>query len=174
MGEKDDYPGAPVKDTQHVETSSSTGAGKEDGELAKEWSHDAKWDEEAMPAPSKSHNPLARFTREQLLEDVERFAVDKQLEHILPDLRKGALIAQDPQLFESLDDLSEEDKVLIRREKTHRWSQPFMMYFMTSMLLLFYLTKSQTNSHSPLCWFGHCAGNGSDSCQRSARVSPFP
>lgn len=133
MGEKDDYPQAAGQDTQHVETSSSIAAGKEDAELAKEWSRDVKGDEEAIPASKKLHNPLAGLTREQLLDDVERFAVDKQLEHLLPDLRKGALIAQDPKLFESLTDLSDQDKELIRREKTHRWSQPFMMYFMTSM-----------------------------------------
>ncbi|OJJ06615.1 hypothetical protein ASPVEDRAFT_140116 [Aspergillus versicolor CBS 583.65] len=131
MGEKDEYPGAQVQDTQHVETSSSTGPTKEDAELAKEWSRDVKGDEESLPASKKLHNPLAGLTREQLLDDVERFAASKQLEHILPDLRKGALIAQDPKLFETLDDLSEEEKELIRREKTHRWSQPFMMYFMT-------------------------------------------
>jgi hypothetical protein len=133
MGEKDEHSGAQVQDTQHVETSSSISPGKEDAELAKEWSRDVKGDEESLPASKKLHNPLAGLTREQLLDDVERFAASKQLEHILPDLRKGALIAQDPKLFETLDDLSEQDKELIRREKTHRWSQPFMMYFMTSM-----------------------------------------
>ncbi|RMJ28446.1 MFS sugar transporter [Aspergillus sp. HF37] len=89
------------------------------------------WSKGGADEDSKGKNPLAGLTKEDLLADVEAFAREKDLEHILGDLKRGALVAQDPRSFESLDELSEDEKVLLRREKTHRWSQPFMMYFMT-------------------------------------------
>ncbi|KAL2869062.1 sugar porter family MFS transporter [Aspergillus lucknowensis] len=129
MGEKQTDPEAPIQESHHVESSSSSG--KADGEVAHQWAEEVNPKGEAITTNSKLKNPLAGLTREELFNDVEEFAREKGLEHILPDLKKGALIAQDPKLFEDLDDLSEDDKELLRCEKTHRWSQPFMMYFMT-------------------------------------------
>ncbi|EAA62935.1 hypothetical protein AN3210.2 [Aspergillus nidulans FGSC A4] len=133
MGKKDEDIGveAPVQDSYHIESSNSSDMGKKDGEVAREWAHDIKQGDEEAALKTKLHNPLAVLTREQLLKDVEQFAREKGLEHILPDLRKGALVAQNPKIFEDIPDLSEEDKNHLRREKTHRWHQPFMMYFMT-------------------------------------------
>ena len=76
-------------------------------------------------------NPLAGMTQHELFADVSLFAREKGLEDIEAELRSGAMIAQSPQNFEKMD-LSEGDKESLRREKTHRWSQPFMLYFMTS------------------------------------------
>jgi hypothetical protein len=134
MGEKDEDISmeAPVQDSYHIESSNSSGMGKKDGEVAREWAYDIKPGNEEAALKTKLHNPLAVLTREQLLKDVEQFAREKELENILPDLRKGALVAQNPKIFEDLPDLSEEEKNHLRREKTHRWHQPFMMYFMTS------------------------------------------
>jgi hypothetical protein len=89
---------------------------------------------------SKLRNPLAGFSKEELFADVESFAQQKNLMFALEDLKKGALISQDPNNFEELNELSEEDKEKIRREKTHRWSQPFMLYFMTSTLYTLFQT----------------------------------
>lgn len=89
---------------------------------------------EAQPVKTseKLKNPLARIPREQLLEGVETFAHQKGLTKHLEDLRKGALVAQNPKAFESIPELTEEDKASLRLEKTNKWKQPFMMYFMTS------------------------------------------
>ena len=81
---------------------------------------------------AKLRNPLTGLTKEQLRDRVETFAAAKGLTHIVEDLKKGALIAQDPKNFENLEELSEEDKTGLRREVTHRWHQPFMLYFLTS------------------------------------------
>ena len=43
-------------------------------------------------------------------------------------LKKGALVAQDPPGFESLQELDEDDKITLRREITHKWSQPRILY----------------------------------------------
>ncbi|EAS29308.3 sugar porter (SP) family MFS transporter [Coccidioides immitis RS] len=80
---------------------------------------------------NKLRNPLSGMTKDELFRDVETFALEKGLMDVVDDLKKGALIAQDPKSFELLDELSEAEKELLRREKTHKWNQPFMMYFMT-------------------------------------------
>lgn len=83
---------------------------------------------------AKLKNPLAGFTREELMADVEKFANEKELQDILPMLKKGAFIAQDPKRFEQVEDLDPNEREWLRMEKTHRWKQPWMMYFMTSKL----------------------------------------
>lgn len=75
-------------------------------------------------------NPLAGVPREQLLNDVERFCRQYGLEAHLDDFRKGALISQNPQGALDLPDLTEADKEILRREQTHKWSQPWQLYFM--------------------------------------------
>ncbi|KAI9840322.1 MAG: hypothetical protein M1837_001769 [Sclerophora amabilis] len=79
----------------------------------------------------KLKNPLADLSKEELLRRVEEFAHEKDLLHCLDDLRRGALVAQNPHDIENIEELTESDKEALRREKTHKWHQPFMMYFMT-------------------------------------------
>lgn len=75
-------------------------------------------------------NPLAGIPREQLLTDVESFCRQYGLEDHLDNFRKGALISQNPKAALDLPDLTDEDKEIIRREQTHKWSQPWQLYFM--------------------------------------------
>ncbi|KAH8430901.1 sugar porter family MFS transporter [Aspergillus melleus] len=131
MGEKPSDPEAPVETSNHLE--SSVSIEKENAaDLARQWSRDVKKDHSApVTQNTKLKNPLAGLTQEELFRDVEEFAREKNLEQIVEDLKKGALVAQDPKVFEQLNGLEESDKELLRREKTHRWHQPWMMYFMT-------------------------------------------
>jgi hypothetical protein len=46
----------------------------------------------------------------------------------VPLLRKGALVAQSPHLFEELEDLDENDRLALREEITHRWKHPRILY----------------------------------------------
>lgn len=92
-------------------------------------------------------NPLAGMTKEELFNDVSVFAHEKGLEDIEEVIMRGALVAQDPKGFEKITELSEEEKEVLRREQTHRWKQPFMMYFMTSKIF------AQTPRRSAnICW----------------------
>ncbi|RJE24821.1 MFS sugar transporter [Aspergillus sclerotialis] len=100
-----------------------------DVEVARSWSKEAGAGK--ATETEKQKNPLAGLTKEELLADVEAFAREKNLQHVVDDLKRGALVAQDPRRFESLSELSDNEKDLLRREKTHKWRQPFMMYFMT-------------------------------------------
>jgi hypothetical protein len=77
---------------------------------------------------------------------VEAFSREQGMEDIEPLLKKGALIAQNPRDFESLPELDEADRAIIRRETTRplpfsppctctylhvtkdKWSQPSALY----------------------------------------------
>lgn len=52
------------------------------------------------------------------------FAREKGLGEYEVEFARGAQAAQDPLAFESLPLLSDEDKDVLRRETTHRWSHP--------------------------------------------------
>lgn len=81
-------------------------------------------------------NPLVGMTREQLIADVDAFVNEKGLGDHREDFRKGALIAQVMNTkdgFEQIDLINEDEKTLLRREVTHRWSQPFMLYFLCTL-----------------------------------------
>ncbi|KAI8653720.1 MFS domain-containing protein [Fusarium sp. Ph1] len=85
---------------------------------------------------ARLNNPLAGMTREQVIADVEAFVSERCLEEHRDDFIKGALVAQvnnQPGGFETIDLLSEEDKYYLRREETHRWSQPFRLYFLCTL-----------------------------------------
>lgn len=171
MRDKETDPEVPVA-SHHIEYTVSMEKEKiaSDAGIARTWSRDViKSDEK-----TKQKNPLAGLTKEELMEDVEAFAREKDLEHIVDDLKKGALVAQDPKAFESLDELSEEEKEFLRRETTHKWHQPFMMYFMTSMFQLrsMALPVSDPVQSSSLCRFSHRAGYGPDCSQWCSRVCP--
>jgi hypothetical protein len=75
-------------------------------------------------------NPLKGIPKAQLLENVTRWHAEKGLgSDVLPLLKKGALVAQNPAQFEDIAELSEDEKESLRREITHRWSHPWPLYY---------------------------------------------
>ncbi|KAJ7443655.1 hypothetical protein B0H11DRAFT_2344041 [Mycena galericulata] len=80
-------------------------------------------------ANAKLANPLHGIPHEQLMRDVDIFAEERGLKHLSAELRKGALVAQDPLAFENIDILDEEDKYYLRREITHKYSQTKTLYY---------------------------------------------
>lgn len=62
-----------------------------------------------------------------MLADVESFAQEYNLRDIIPMLKKGALVAQDPGNYENLD-LSDDEKEALRVEVTHKWRHPMSLY----------------------------------------------
>jgi len=65
---------------------------------------------------AKLKNPLAGFTKQELFDDVEQFAREKDLMHAIDELKKGALIAQSPKDYETFGELSDEEKQILRNE----------------------------------------------------------
>ncbi|KAE8393434.1 hypothetical protein BDV23DRAFT_191638 [Aspergillus alliaceus] len=97
------------------------------------------YDIEGRPANKLStvfKNPLEGIPRQQLLEDVDKFCVQYGLEEHKELFRKGALISQNPQDVHNMPELTEAEREAIQREKTHKWSQPWQLYFMASMCSL--------------------------------------
>lgn len=78
----------------------------------------------------KLANPLAGIPHQQLMLDGENFAKSHGLGHLSELFQKGALVAQDPLAFETLPLLTGEEKEALRREITHKWSQPKMLYYL--------------------------------------------
>lgn len=62
------------------------------------------------------------------MRDVENFANDHQLHEITPLLKKGALVAQNPAEFETVEGLDDSEKEALRNEVVHKWRQPRAMY----------------------------------------------
>ena len=77
-------------------------------------------------------NPLTGMSEADVLADVEVYTRQRGLEHEIDTFRRGALLARvinTPGAFEHID-LPDDEKEVLRREQTHRWSQPFMLYFL--------------------------------------------
>ena len=72
---------------------------------------------------------MAGIPRATLFRNVEDFARDANMVDQIPLLQKGALVAQDPPSFESVDELDEAEKDALRNEVLHKWRQPFALYF---------------------------------------------
>lgn len=73
-------------------------------------------------------NPLCNIPKAELLRDAEAYARKHNLQYALPYLCKGALVAQDPDGFETIEELDEEDCEALRKERMHRWSHPKALY----------------------------------------------
>lgn len=81
-------------------------------------------------------NPLTGMSRQDILADVDAFVDEKGLSEHRDAFRKGALLAQVANVdngFESIPDINETEKEVIRRETTNRWSQPFTLYFLCTL-----------------------------------------
>ncbi|KAJ6789163.1 hypothetical protein PWT90_03287 [Aphanocladium album] len=75
-------------------------------------------------------NPLVGIPHDDLLQRAADFQQERGLPaDILPLLKKGALVAQNPAGFEEIEELDENDKSALRQEVTHRWQHPKALYF---------------------------------------------
>ncbi|KAF5335655.1 hypothetical protein D9611_009677 [Ephemerocybe angulata] len=77
---------------------------------------------------AKIQNPLHGIPRETLVAQVQAWAKERGFEDNIDLFTRGALLAQKPGDFESVPGITEEEKEHIRRETTHRWSQPRDLY----------------------------------------------
>ncbi|KAK3683880.1 hypothetical protein B0T22DRAFT_483688 [Podospora appendiculata] len=80
---------------------------------------------------AKIKNPLAGIPRHTLFADVEEFARERGLEEHIPLLRKGALVAQDPNSYEKItgaEKLEEFEAEALRNEVLYKWRVPRRLY----------------------------------------------
>lgn len=74
-------------------------------------------------------NPLAGIPQDQLMRDGALFARKHGLSDLASEFGKGAVIAQNPSGFESLDVLTEDDKAVLRNEQNNKWDQTGTLYW---------------------------------------------
>ena len=98
---------------------------------------------------AKLANPLYGIPADQLMDDAGNFAKEHGLGHLEDTFRKAALVAQDPPSFESIDALTEDDKAILRREITHRWDQPWELYYLVIMCSLAAAVQGVSRYHRP-------------------------
>lgn len=103
-------------------------------------------------ANSKLAHPLAGYSHARLIEMGAAYARDHEMEDLQEEFSKGALLAQDPGAFETMPLLTEEDKVVLRREITHKWSHPKQLYHMVAMCSLAAATQGM-GVFAPSCPF---------------------
>ncbi|GAA5926328.1 sugar porter family MFS transporter [Sporobolomyces koalae] len=99
-------------------------------ELAGEGEYAHNEDRKIANVNAALENPLTGISHERLEAMGRAFAQEKGLGQYEEEFAKGAQVAQDPLAFESLPMLSEEDRTVLRREVTHKWDHPKMLYFL--------------------------------------------
>ncbi|KAB5583687.1 hypothetical protein GE09DRAFT_947106, partial [Coniochaeta sp. 2T2.1] len=80
---------------------------------------------------AKIKNPLAGIPKHELFAQVEEFAHEKNLVEHIPILRKGALVAQNPEHYEKIhgdEKLTEEECLALKNEVLYKWRVPKMLY----------------------------------------------
>ncbi|KAL5340384.1 hypothetical protein BJX70DRAFT_396892 [Aspergillus crustosus] len=79
---------------------------------------------------AKLANPLAGYTHEELRRQGINFAITHQIgdEEDIRAFAIGAVLAQAPEKFESVQGLTAQELEVLRHEFEHRWSQPWTMY----------------------------------------------
>ncbi|KAA8904797.1 hypothetical protein FN846DRAFT_951930 [Sphaerosporella brunnea] len=90
-------------------------------------------EEEISEINARLAHPLAGYSREELQEMGARYARDHDMAEFEDDFRKGAMLAQDRDAYETLPLLTDEERDILRREVTHRWSHPMSLYHMVVM-----------------------------------------
>lgn len=65
---------------------------------------------------------MAGIPKKDLLSNVEAFCAEHGMQDKVSVFQKGALVAQNQEAFEDIEELDEEDKVIIRREKTREFT----------------------------------------------------
>jgi hypothetical protein len=74
-------------------------------------------------------NPLHGIPKEQLLSDVDRFCAETGMTEHNDVFRRGALVAQRPEEYEEIPELTEDDLFWLRKSTASKWSHPKMLYF---------------------------------------------
>ncbi len=79
---------------------------------------------------AKLANPLAGYSHPELENMGAEYATKYQLgdESDIRACRIGAVLAQDPAKYEECPDLTEEERLTLRKEFESRWAQPRLMY----------------------------------------------
>ncbi|KAI4777754.1 MFS transporter [Aureobasidium sp. EXF-3400] len=82
---------------------------------------------------SGGQNPLVGLSKTELFHNVENYAQKYELDNILHLLKKGALVAQNSDHPETIEELGPGDVAILQDEKAHRWRHPKTLYAMVAL-----------------------------------------
>lgn len=88
---------------------------------------------------AKLSNPLAGFSHAELRRQGRTFALSNEIGDDESDIRAfelGAVLAQAPEKYEKVPGLTVEEKAVLHREFSNRWSQPWSMYAVIALCSL--------------------------------------
>lgn len=74
-------------------------------------------------------NPLVGIPKDRLLSEAAGLATKHGLNDAVDDFKRGALAAQHPEKFETIVELTDQDRQLLKNEIEHRWKHPKALYF---------------------------------------------
>jgi hypothetical protein len=79
---------------------------------------------------AKIANPLAGFTREELYKKGEAYAREHQMgeDEDIRAFQIGAQLAQNPNRYDDVQGLTDEERAVLSKEISNKWSQPWLMY----------------------------------------------
>lgn len=80
-------------------------------------------------AATKLINPLHGLSKERIFSDVDQFCAETGMTEHTDVFRRGALVAQRPEEYEEITELSEDDLFWLRKSTASKWSHPKMLYF---------------------------------------------
>ncbi|KAI0808764.1 hexose transporter [Xylaria sp. FL0064] len=86
-----------------------------------------------VPTESVIQNPLLHIPKDRLLQNVEDFVTTYGLSDDVELFKKGALAAQSPQNLDTILELTDHDRALLKDEITHRWRHPKALYLTIMM-----------------------------------------
>ena len=72
-------------------------------------------------------NPLAGVEPEQLMKEVTTFCEQYGLMDVIETVKKGALVARNPENGPNVEGLTESERQALIDEKARKWHHPFML-----------------------------------------------
>ena len=120
-------------------------------------------------------NPLEGIPYDELMSRVEGFAREKELAEHIPLLRKGALVAQNPEDacgIAGLEALDETEKQVLRDEVAHKWRLPARLFLTIATCSIGAAVQGwdQTGTNGANIFFPKIYGIGSDSTRDNILV----
>ncbi|KAL4787189.1 hypothetical protein BJX76DRAFT_319108 [Aspergillus varians] len=94
-------------------------------------------------------NPLQNVSREQVIHDARSFAESRELTEDAELFVRAALVARDPDGFEAIPELTDDEQAALAYEKDHKWHGPWMLWYSVGLCAIGAATQGwdQTGSN---------------------------
>ncbi|TYJ51202.1 hypothetical protein B9479_008240, partial [Cryptococcus floricola] len=79
---------------------------------------------------AKIQNPLVGLSKAKLFDLADQFTREHGFEEKQDLFRRAALVSQNPNEFELIPELTDDDRYWLRREITNKWDQALSLYFL--------------------------------------------